>query len=341
MTTLSPKLTRVVSDQALDCISGSLSLDKQDIDTLTKILLDKEKIKSAVNRKRAVNAFIQVAEDNELSEVLAKILLDSTELNATRIAAASGLGKFADTKSEKALIQALGKTDGHLQREVVKAMGRIGTEKSIKALDALSEKNDPSFKHALTFSRIFIGYRAKGAPIDSEKIKKALGAQWIKLQSNQLTKEQLQESIPSLRNNTFGLRLSNDIGFEIMCGKAINTLFLNDKFKSDSLLKTLKSCSQISGIVAVRNPKNPISTVRNIVITNLSESGIDIIVTRTTGEVVYAGDAKPEGEIWKFTLRDIDLTSAPTTITGTISDKTIMFEVNSINQRRIRTGQKI
>jgi len=109
----------------------------------------------------------------------------------------------------------------------------------------------------------------------------------------------------------------------------------------DALLKNLKSRSQVSGIVAVRNPKESISTVRNIVITNLSKSGIDIIVTRTTGEVVYAGDAWQEGKIWKFMLRDIGLTSAPTTITGTISDKEIMFEVSSVNQRRINTGQKI
>ncbi|MCF6336547.1 MAG: HEAT repeat domain-containing protein [Gammaproteobacteria bacterium] len=341
MIALSPKLSRVVSDQALDCINGNLSLDKNEIDTLTKILSTKGKAKSPVNRKRAVNAFIQVAKNRDFPEVLAKILLDSTELNATRIAAASGLGKFADEESEKALIQALGKTNGHLQREVIKAMGRIGTEKSIKALDALSENNDPGFKHTLTFARIFIGYRIKGTSIDSEKIKEALGVQWIKLQSNPLSSKKLQENIQSLRDNTFGLKLSDDIGFEIMCGKTSNTLLLNDKFKPGALLKNLKSRSQISGIVAARNPKESISTVRNIVITNLSESGIDIIITRTTGEVVYAGDAWPEGELWKFTLRDIGLTSAPTTVTGTISDKEIIFEVSSVSQRRVKTGQRI
>jgi len=113
------------------------------------------------------------------------------------------------------------------------------------------------------------------------------------------------------------------------------------KFKPGALLKNLKSHSQVSGIVAVRNPKESISTVRNIVITNVSTSGIDILVTRTTGEVVYAGDAWQEGEMWKFMLRDIGLTSAPTTVTGTISDKEIMFEVSSVNQRRVKTGQRI
>jgi len=341
MIALSPKLTRIVSDQALDCINGKLSLDKNEIDALIKILSNKAKSKSPVNRKRAVNAFIQVAKGRVFSEVLAKILLDSTELNATRIAAASGLGKFADKESEKTLIQALGKTGGHLQREVIKAMGRIGTEKSIKALDSLSENNDPGFQHTLTFARLFIGYRIKGTSIDSEKIKEALGAQWIKLQSNPLSKKKLRENIQSLRDNTFGLKLSNDVGFEITCGKTRNTLFLNDEFKPGALLKNLKSHSQISGIVAIRNPEESISTVRNIVMTNLSESGIDIIVTRTTGEVVYAGNAWSEGKVWEFTLRDIGLTSAPTTVTGTISDKEIIFEVSALNQRRVKTGQRI
>jgi len=236
MITLSPKLTQVVSGQVLDCINGNLSLNRKDIDTLTKTLTDKEKVKSTVNRRRAVNAFIQIAKDNELSEVL--------------------------------------------------------------------------------------------------------GAQWAKLQSNPLTKKQLQESIPSLKNNTFELRLSNDIGFEITCGKAINTLFLNDRFKSGSLLKNLKSCSQISGIVAVRNPKEPISTVRNIVITHLSKSGIDIMITRTTGEVVYTGDMKPEGKIWRFTLRDIDLTSAPTTITGTISDKKLCSKLIPSTSTELKPTRK-
>jgi len=48
------KLSRIVSDQALDCINGNLSLDKKDVDALTKILSNKGKSKSPVNRKRAV-----------------------------------------------------------------------------------------------------------------------------------------------------------------------------------------------------------------------------------------------------------------------------------------------
>jgi len=106
-------------------------------------------------------------------------------------------------------------------------MGRIGTEKSIKALDSLSENNDPGFKHTLTFAKIFIGYRINDTSIDSEKIKEVLGAQWLKLQSDPLNNNKLRENIQSLGGNTFGLKLSDDIGFEIMCGKVSNTLFLN------------------------------------------------------------------------------------------------------------------
>jgi len=341
MITLSNKLAKVVSDQAMDCINGELHLKKADIEALTRVLTDKEDTGQGVSRKRAVNAFIQVAKDKSFSTVLEQILQDSTEQDETRISAASGLGKYGDKKSEKVLIKVVGDTSGHLQREIIKAMGRIGTEKSLQALEKLSESRDPGLKQAVAFARTLITYRSDDVSIVPEDIKMSLGGEWVKQTSGKLTKEQLKTDIPTLGANTFGITLSDDIGYEIVCGKISNKLFLSDTFKKGTILQNLTDKFQIAGIVALRNPKEVISTIRHIVLTNPTETGAEILVTRTSGELVYVGEVKMDDKVARFTIRDIGITGAPTNINGTITDDEVNFDVSSVDKHRVKTGQKI
>ena len=341
MINLSPKLARVVTDGSLDCPTGKLNLNKADVKALTQILSGEADTKAAVDRKRAVRALVQVGEGRKSAAVLAKILLDANEEDATRFSAAAGLGQVGDESSEKALIQALEQTEGTLQREVVKAIGRIGGERSYAALNALSRKGEPGLKRLLAFSKTLTAYRSEKASIDPGEARAALGVEWTKLEVRKLPKKRVQESIKTLRKNPFTLKLSEEIGYELMCGKIVNTLLVSDAYRPGNLLENLKSRSQISGMMVLRNPREIISTVRHLVMTNVTEAGVDIIVTRTSGEVVYAGEAAPDGDVWRFSLRDISSTSAPTAVSGVISDKEVEFNVRSILRRTAKTGQRL
>lgn len=341
MITLSSKLSKVVSNEAMDCINGELHLQKTDMEALTKVLNEKEDTNQSINRKRAVNAFIQVANDKEFSSTLEKILQDSTEEDATRIAAASGLGKYGDKKSEKTLIKVISETSGHLQREVIKALGRIGTEKSLQAFAKLSKNREPGMAQTLSFAKTLISYRNDDITIEPEDIKNSLGGQWVTQKPDKLTKKQLQAGIPTLGANTYGIKLSDNIGYEISCGNITNTLFMSNEFKSGKILNNLNNKSQIAGIVAIRNPKEVISTVRHIVLTNPTKTGADILITRTSGELVYMGEVKMDGKVTRFTIRDIGNTARPTAISGTISEDEIEFDISTVSKHRAKSGQKI
>ena len=163
MITLSAKLARVVEEGGFDCPSGDLQLNDADVSNLSQILSREEETAIPIDRKRAVNAFVQVTKlkaraDSSL-EVLARILVDTTESQSTRIAAAAGLGQFSEQVSETTLILVLPSVSQTIQREVIKSLGKIGTRSALQALGALDV--DDAVLPLVSQSELLIAHRTR------------------------------------------------------------------------------------------------------------------------------------------------------------------------------------
>lgn len=339
MIKLSTKLARAIGEDAMDCVTGDPKLAQRDVEALAKILAGEDEPSAPVNRKRAVNALVRVSPAGESVPVLAKILRDAGESTATRISAAWGLGRSGDPKAEKALLRALDDASGNLQREVVKALGRVGSTKSLEALDAVHANGDAALRRLLALSKTLISYRVRGGNPDAGTIREQLGIDWVETRPKMLAKIKLKGHVEALRGDTLGLELSRDLGLELDCGEhGKNAVLFNDEAEPGRLGDSLFKASRVSALVTLQNPREKRSTLRYVVMTNVTDAGADIIVTRTTGELVLAGEATPDGDGWRFNLRDVGRVLPPTNISGVVTDKAVEMSVKTMGARRARAG---
>jgi hypothetical protein len=339
MIKLSKKLSRAIGEDAMDCVTGDPKLAKNDIEALARILTGEDEPSAPVNRKRAVNTFVRVSPAGESVPVLAKILGDADESPATRISAAWGLGRSGDPRAEKALIRALDDAGGNLQREVVKALGRVGSAKGLEALDAVHANGDAALQRLVSLSRTLVSYRVKGGKPDAGKIREQLGLDWVETRPKKLTKGKVEGHVEALRGDTLGLELSRDLGLELDCGEnGKNTVLFSDQVEPGRLIDSLFKTSRVSALVTLQNPREKRSTLRYVVMTNVTEGGADIVVTRTTGELVLAGEATPDGDGWRFDVRDVGRVLPPTSISGVVTDKAIEMRVKTMGARRAKAG---
>ena len=132
---LSKKLSRIVDPQASDCLRGDLKLSKKDIAELSKLLIGSKASGTGIDRKRVVNALSQVAGDEPSIEVLSRVLRSTDEMEATRLSAAAALGRLTAGAGESTLVKALPRSEGKVQREIVKSLGKVGGKAALKALD--------------------------------------------------------------------------------------------------------------------------------------------------------------------------------------------------------------
>lgn len=340
MISMSEKLNRIISEEAVDCLSGKLQLNDKDLSALAQILSSKGETGKKINRKRALNAYIQVEKPENISELLGKILLDENEAIATRISAANGLSKRAEKQNEDVLIQVLSTPNRHLRREVIKALGRIGSKKSLELLNEVPTEEKADIRQAAKFARMLIQVRGN-LNIKNNEIERSLGVSWLTQKAQKITAKKTKEHIASLNENTFGIELREDFAYQFDCASAQNILFLNKAIDFSKSIPLSTGQSQISAIIASRNPREINSTMRYLVISQAYENRLGILITRTSGELVYSGEAIPEGDTLRLSIRDVGETGSPTNISGTISRDGIDLSIDSFIKRRIKRGQII
>lgn len=338
---LSPKLKRVVAEDAIDCLRGDLKLTKKDIGELSRLLSDRSAAKDGIDRKRAVNAFAQVADSEQSLDVLAKVLLDSGDSLSARLSAAAALGRLANTDAEKPLLKALTQSDGPLQREIVKSLGRIGSQGAVKALAKLDVGVNESLARSVAFANLLIHHRL-GHEVDVLKpYREAASGRWVKQAVKPMDKKALKERIESLRGNTFGINPGRELGFSFNCGRVSNSLLVNEDIGVGNIVKHLREKPRLAGLISSSDGDDSRSMVRFLILTQPSAEGVDIVVTRTSGEIMLTGSAQTEEGDGTFVLRDVAETGAPMTIEGRLTDKGVTLDVSTLSQQRTRTPAKI
>ena len=92
-------------------------------------------------------------------------------------------------------------------------------------------------------------------------------------------------------------------------------------------MEPLRSGSIIAGIIALEEKHTRHLTVRYLILKTPNRAGAQLTVLNTNGEVAYVGNAQPNGEEFRFSLRDVGSERLATQIEGTISEDAMNFEV--------------
>jgi HEAT repeats len=336
-------LLQAISLNSLEVEIDLPILTGADLSVLKEILRGEKIPNFLIDIKRAINALTRSERSVEAGEILSRIVSDTEETVGVRATAALNLSMMPPEVSEKALLQNLTSADETVQVEVIKALGRIGSAEALARLKALSEPDNDFIKQQLSLAKLAIAFRSGADEAGDWDAKSILGIQWMTHTAKIVEDRQVRENIDAIWGSTYGITLNPNVGFEISCGRAKHFLFLNDVVKRGTFLDDVKSRKMIAGLVALQEEHIQYSTIRYLLLTNPSNSGIELIVARTNGEAVYAGEANPNGAALRLRMRDVGLERTPTEIEGLLSNEDIQlnFRVWGGRAKKKKHGEPI
>jgi len=288
-----------------------------------------------ISRNERINALAAIARlgGKKEGEILGQILSDHNEDTDIRAVAAVNLSFLPTEFAEPVLLKNLDVDDDMLQFKVIKSLGRIGGENSLRELDKISDFKIEFVQKQFTFAKALISYRL-GLERDDLPFVKGTDRKpgkkedLIKLTMKQLKSEDITKSLDLLEDSTFGIDLDKNFGFELNAGRAKWNLLLNSDCVKKDILLSISEQRALIGLLGRYIEETGTYSVQYVVLTTPHNTSIDIMVVRTDGEVFYSGRANIENDIMNFSISDIERPgTAPTKVTGELTEKGIKFKV--------------
>jgi hypothetical protein len=298
-------------------------LSGSDLADLKRILRGEGIPKVPVDKKRAVNALARSERSVEASEILASILSNAEELATVRVLAARNLSLMPPEVAERALLQNLASGDEIVRSEVLRSLGRIGTADGLAYLKELPIQDNEYAQRQLSFAKLAISFRSTSEDPDVQDVTDTLGIRPTTLTAKPVERERVQEFTDAIGGSTYGINLNPNIALELSCGRIRHFLFLNDEFGPSAFVNSIHSRAMIAGLVATKEQGVMYLTIRYLVLTLPVETGVDVIVTGTSGNVTYAGEARLDGDRLRIEVRDIGFDRLPMEIRGFLSNDEI------------------
>ena len=152
---ISPNLNRLFSSKHTLPRELLTALDTEDLQVL------RQAARGAMLPERRVQALAALAfiQDPEGCEVAGDVLANDQEEPILRAVAASNLGLCPPEVSEQRLIAGLSVSDEVVRVKVIKALGQIGSERGLAALDQLSGVGADFVDKQLRLAKALISYR--------------------------------------------------------------------------------------------------------------------------------------------------------------------------------------
>ncbi len=319
-----------------DIMSGAHSFDPLELQALQGEEL--ENLEGMVsgryesgNRVRAMAALTTAAGARGALDALGAVLGNENEESPIRAAAALNLGQTRSTLAETTLLEQLPRAaEGIVRQSVVKALGMIGSEDSLRRLAELSRDDDPVVRRQARFGCSLIAHRSGQAgwepPIPSS-------TQILNLEAGNVgtfyvrsaSSSEVAAIVGSLGNRTYSLTLSTSSGYLIECGQSRMVLLLNEDVLKEDLASSLAKQRSIAGVVVVRAPVDGSYSIRWIVFTWPSEDDRFLIaVHRTNGSQVFFGSALLSEGGADFQIASVSgLGNSPASVRGRIQGLSI------------------
>lgn len=320
----SRELLRAISADEGGCFVDLPVVASNDVADLKQVLRGERIPNIPIDKKRAVTALARSESSAEASDILASIVADTEETTRVRAVAASNLGLMPPEAAERALLQNLTADDEVVRVEVFKSLGRIGTTEGLDRLKALPDPENDYAKRQLSLAKLAISFRSGSEERDVQDANSTLGIRWTTHAAKTVEGRQVQENIDMIWGSIYGITLNSDIGFEIGCGRTKHFLFLNDVMKRGAFVESIRSRNMIAGLLALQEEGTRHFTTRYLLLTSPSDAGLEVTIVRTNGDIVYAGEARPDGAAaLRLTMRDVGLERTATEIEGLLSNDDI------------------
>ncbi len=320
---ISRALSRTIGTGSVACLSDTPTLSREDVADLKKLLRKKQR-DPEVNTKQAIAVLARVEPTAASAKILADILASSREPARLRVSAAAGLGAVARAEAEQALLDALETPDPVVRIEVIKSLGKVGTQDSLRRLAKLPKTTSDHELQLAEFASSLIALRT--GDVDAARVP---GLRWRGQKLATVEGDAVKDRIGRLWGSTYGLRLNSDVAFTMKCGKAQLSLLLNRELKRGAWLDSVRERPLLAGVIVARESGHEHHAVRNLVMTTPTRSGFAVSVVRTAGDVVFSGEAKPDREGYWLAVRDVGRERFSTRVEGLITSESVDLKLQT------------
>ncbi len=313
-------------------IQALANLDATEVQTLKQIALGEIPEGNKGNRVKALSAITRLGVVEE--QTLGRIMANNQETTELRAAAAINLSFLTTKSAERELIVNLAVTDDVVRHKTIKALGRIGGEAALVALDRLSDEETG-------FAKVLISYRLGS---DRFTLPFVAGADrqsqtWDNTNAiaiTQMNSAELADSLELLEDSFFGIEISKELGYQMVCGKRTVLLLLNQQWASSDLLSDLFNHNLLAGLFVQQSQETGTYSVQSLLlISPLDSSMLNIMICRTDGELIYSSRGSFQGKRISFCLTDVERAgSLPLQVTGYLTDKQLVFQTAYSSRRR-------
>ena len=287
----------------------------------------------SLSREKAVSLLLASNYQDKLIDC--KILLESPKESVNvRYAAAISLGDINSPLSRDILLKNTDIQDKQVLEGVILSIGRAGDEKSIDAVLKVAKTNSGHIAKQAKFAASLISYRLG---LDGNELPSASQIGILTVQSDsrsiQITpteEDSLRRCFLSLKDNIFGITLSDSPSYQLKLGKEDNIILLNSDILNNGGIKILFEKKAILGVVGQYNEETGEYYLGYLILTSPTSKGkhIDILFARPHGKISFGGTASIDdnNEI-EFTIQSLsEVGIFPLKIEGIIHDNKLQIK---------------
>lgn len=262
----------------------------------------------------------------ESTEQINKILANNEQTTKERLLAAAHLGLMGTQDAEHALLENLDIEDAFVKLEVIKSLAMVGSSESLKCFKLAADELKDIDQQQLNFVRKVIAFRSGQADPNTTH-----ESNWETQSLRLIEGEQISKIIENICGSNYGLALNPKLGFVFRCGNSTLSILLNNAMVSGSFVDSILSKPMIAGLLTTKEHEVQRHSVRYLLLTQPTESGFNISVNRTSGDIVFAGSATQESKNLRLNMRNVGIERTPTDIIGTITNDSVNLDLRTWN----------
>jgi hypothetical protein len=227
-------------------------------------------------------------------ELLAKIIENPQDKPKYKRLAVNVLWRMNDPKAESYLHKTAEIVDDpDVLTAVVKFLGRIGDQNALKSIEKIEKKAKGILKDQSLFAEALISYRLglDGHEIvDPKEYIHPMSAVVLPMKFIKPQKSETDMFAAQMNSEPYGINFSLDKLLQFSCPAGQLMFALNKDFADKEPINNLQQRKNFMGVIATKEEENMRYVVSYLVLTTPQQGGkVSILVTRSTGETVWAG----------------------------------------------------
>jgi hypothetical protein len=289
-------------------------------------------------RERACGVLV-AADPARAVDPLRQLLRNESEGLNLRVAAAAALGHARIPEAEKALLEAISTARPVVLRaRVASSLCKIGTDNSRGTFQELTADPEESVRRLGHFGLVLIAHRMGRdgfrPPHDAGLPNLPPGTGVTKCVPSEPPRALVQEVLPSLRDDTYGVRIGERGTFGIDCDEYW-LLCLDEEYFREGFHRRLTRAPSLVGLLARRSPSDGSFSTSRVILGGPSDSPSSFYIAafRTDGNLSHSGTGTVANDRASFELFSTAAETLTVQVRGTLSQGNLTFEAAVYSQR--------